>query len=110
MVRLAKATNDSMTGTSMSTPTTVARAAPDSSPKRLIATATASSKKLDVPISAAGKDVIGLGAGEPDFDTPWHIREAGMVFLAIGALITPLNFLLIYTEFLDPRDVSQDLV
>jgi len=25
---------------------------------------------------AAGKDVIGLGAGEPDFDTPDHIKEA----------------------------------
>ena len=27
---------------------------------------------------AAGKDVIGLGAGEPDFDTPDHIKEAGI--------------------------------
>ncbi|MET0094178.1 MAG: aminotransferase class I/II-fold pyridoxal phosphate-dependent enzyme, partial [Sedimenticola sp.] len=25
---------------------------------------------------AAGKDVIGLGAGEPDFDTPDHIKNA----------------------------------
>ncbi|OQX44493.1 MAG: aspartate aminotransferase, partial [Candidatus Sedimenticola endophacoides] len=25
---------------------------------------------------AAGKDVIGLGAGEPDFDTPEHIKAA----------------------------------
>ncbi len=25
---------------------------------------------------AAGKDVIGLGAGEPDFDTPDHIKDA----------------------------------
>jgi aspartate aminotransferase len=23
---------------------------------------------------AAGKDIIGLGAGEPDFDTPEHIK------------------------------------
>jgi aspartate aminotransferase len=30
---------------------------------------------------AAGKDVIGLGAGEPDFDTPDHIKAA-----AIGAI------------------------
>ena len=30
---------------------------------------------------AAGRDVIGLGAGEPDFDTPEHIKEA-----AIGAI------------------------
>lgn len=27
-------------------------------------------------LKAAGKDVIGLGAGEPDFDTPGHIIEA----------------------------------
>jgi aspartate aminotransferase len=27
-------------------------------------------------LKAEGKDVIGLGAGEPDFDTPVHIREA----------------------------------
>ena len=53
-VRLAKATSESITGTSMRTPTTVASAAPDESPKRLIATATASSKKFEVPIIAAG--------------------------------------------------------
>ncbi len=28
-------------------------------------------------LKAAGRDVIGLGAGEPDFDTPENIREAG---------------------------------
>ncbi len=28
-------------------------------------------------LKAAGRDVIGLSAGEPDFDTPEHIREAG---------------------------------
>ena len=27
---------------------------------------------------AAGKDIIGLGAGEPDFDTPDHIKAAGI--------------------------------
>ncbi|NHB75210.1 pyridoxal phosphate-dependent aminotransferase [Rhodobacter calidifons] len=27
-------------------------------------------------LKAEGRDVIGLGAGEPDFDTPEHIREA----------------------------------
>ncbi len=27
---------------------------------------------------AAGKDIIGLGAGEPDFDTPEHIKEAAI--------------------------------
>ena len=27
---------------------------------------------------AAGRDIIGLGAGEPDFDTPNHIKEAAI--------------------------------
>ncbi|MEM8981011.1 MAG: pyridoxal phosphate-dependent aminotransferase [Pseudomonadota bacterium] len=29
-------------------------------------------------LKAAGHDVIGLGAGEPDFDTPDHIKAAGI--------------------------------
>ena len=29
-------------------------------------------------LRAAGQDVIGLGAGEPDFDTPEHIKEAAV--------------------------------
>ncbi|MFC4347405.1 pyridoxal phosphate-dependent aminotransferase [Kordiimonas lipolytica] len=29
-------------------------------------------------LKAAGRDVIGLGAGEPDFDTPDHIKEAAI--------------------------------
>jgi aspartate aminotransferase len=29
-------------------------------------------------LKAEGKDVIGLGAGEPDFDTPSHIAQAGI--------------------------------
>jgi aspartate aminotransferase len=33
---------------------------------------------------AAGKDVIGLGAGEPDFDTPEHIKQAAIAALAAG--------------------------
>ena len=27
------------------------------------------------------KDAISLGVGEPDFDTPWHIREEGIYSL-----------------------------
>ncbi len=26
-------------------------------------------------------DAISLGVGEPDFDTPWHIRDAGIYSL-----------------------------
>ena len=29
-------------------------------------------------LRAAGKDVIGLGAGEPDFDTPNNIKNAAI--------------------------------
>ena len=29
-------------------------------------------------------DVISLGVGEPDFDTPWHIRESGIAALRGG--------------------------
>ena len=47
-------TTDSITGSSTGTPTTVASAAPEFSPNRLIAAATASSKKLLALMSAAG--------------------------------------------------------
>ncbi|MDH3281762.1 MAG: pyridoxal phosphate-dependent aminotransferase [Gammaproteobacteria bacterium] len=36
-------------------------------------------------LRAAGHDVIGLGAGEPDFDTPQHIKEAGIKAIKAGA-------------------------
>jgi aspartate aminotransferase len=35
-------------------------------------------------LRAAGKDVIGLGAGEPDFDTPDHIKEAAIEAIRNG--------------------------
>ncbi len=35
-------------------------------------------------LKAEGKDVIGLGAGEPDFDTPVHIAEAGIAAIRGG--------------------------
>ena len=35
-------------------------------------------------LKAAGKDVIGLGAGEPDFDTPQNIKEAAIAAIAAG--------------------------
>ena len=33
---------------------------------------------------AAGKDIIGLGAGEPDFDTPEHIKSAAITAINNG--------------------------
>ncbi len=41
---------------------------------------TAKAKEL----KAAGKDIIGLGAGEPDFDTPDHIKDAAKAAMDAG--------------------------
>lgn len=35
-------------------------------------------------LRAEGKDVIGLGAGEPDFDTPQHIKQAAITAIDNG--------------------------
>ena len=35
-------------------------------------------------LRAAGKDIISLGAGEPDFDTPPHIKQAAIAALEQG--------------------------
>jgi len=35
-------------------------------------------------LKAAGRDVIGLGAGEPDFDTPENIKEAAIAAIRRG--------------------------
>ncbi|MCW8982578.1 MAG: pyridoxal phosphate-dependent aminotransferase [Gammaproteobacteria bacterium] len=35
-------------------------------------------------LRAAGKDIIGLGAGEPDFDTPDNIKQAGIKAIESG--------------------------
>ena len=36
-------------------------------------------------LRAAGQDIIGLGAGEPDFDTPEHIKQAAIRAIESGA-------------------------
>ena len=36
-------------------------------------------------LRAAGQDIIGLGAGEPDFDTPAHIKQAAIRAIEAGA-------------------------
>ncbi len=35
-------------------------------------------------LRAAGQDIIGLGAGEPDFDTPQHIKDAATAAIKNG--------------------------
>ncbi|WP_321829150.1 pyridoxal phosphate-dependent aminotransferase [Thalassovita sp.] len=39
---------------------------------------------LAAELKAQGRDVIGLSAGEPDFDTPEHIRAAGIAAINEG--------------------------
>ena len=35
-------------------------------------------------MKAAGHDVVGFGAGEPDFDTPSHIKQAAINAILAG--------------------------
>jgi aspartate aminotransferase len=35
-------------------------------------------------LKAEGRDIIGLGAGEPDFDTPQHIKDAAIAAINAG--------------------------
>lgn len=39
---------------------------------------------LAAQLKASGRDIIGLGAGEPDFDTPDHIKQAGIEAIQKG--------------------------
>ena len=45
--------------------------------KRIKPSATLAVTAKAAELKAAGKDIIGLGAGEPDFDTPDFIKKAG---------------------------------
>ena len=42
--------------------------------------------------------VISLGVGEPDFKTPWSIREAGIYSLEKGRTWYTANACLLYTS------------
>ncbi|HNP66187.1 MAG TPA: aminotransferase class I/II-fold pyridoxal phosphate-dependent enzyme, partial [Woeseiaceae bacterium] len=47
---------------------------------------------LATELKAAGRDIISLGAGEPDFDTPEHIKEAAERAIRDGATqYTPID-------------------
>lgn len=47
---------------------------------------------LAAELRAAGRDIIGLGAGEPDFDTPQAIKDAAIAAIAGGATkYTPVS-------------------
>ena len=46
-------------------------------------------------------DVISLGVGEPDFDTPWHIRDEGIYSLEKGRTF--------YTSNSGLKDLKQEV-
>jgi aspartate aminotransferase len=47
---------------------------------------------LATELRAAGRDIISLGAGEPDFDTPQHIKEAAIEAINAGKTkYTPID-------------------
>src|SRR3977135_999363 len=54
------------------------------SPKRLQPSATIAVTDKARALKAAGRDVIGLGAGEPDFDTPENIKRAAHKAIEAG--------------------------
>ena len=43
-------------------------------------------------MKAAGEDVVGFGVGEPDFVTPWPIREAGIFAIEKGFTMYTSNW------------------
>ena len=71
------ATKDNIIGTSTSTPTTVASAAPECKPNNEIATATASSKKFDVPIKQAGPENTAGLSSDSGTSVALHKQEGG---------------------------------
>lgn len=52
--------------------------------KRVKPSATIAVSMKAAELKRAGKDVIGLGAGEPDFDTPEHIKAAAIAAIQQG--------------------------
>ena len=52
--------------------------------QRVKPSATMAVTALAAKLRAEGRDVIGLGAGEPDFDTPDHIKAAAIAAIQAG--------------------------
>ena len=53
---------------------------------------TSAALALAVELRAAGRDIISLGAGEPDFDTPQAIKDAAIAAITAGATkYTPVS-------------------
>ncbi|MGI8740664.1 MAG: pyridoxal phosphate-dependent aminotransferase [Gammaproteobacteria bacterium] len=52
--------------------------------RRIKPSATLAVTALANQLKALGRDVVGLGAGEPDFDTPEHIKQAAIEAMRAG--------------------------
>jgi aspartate aminotransferase len=52
--------------------------------ERIAPSPTIAASQMARDLKAEGRDVIGLGAGEPDFDTPDHIKEAAIAAIRRG--------------------------
>jgi len=52
--------------------------------KRVKPSPTMAVTALAASLRAQGRDIIGLGAGEPDFDTPQHIKDAAIAAINAG--------------------------
>lgn len=50
----------------------------------VLPSATIAMTRMAAELRRQGKDIIGLSQGEPDFDTPVHIRNAAMVAIEAG--------------------------
>jgi len=61
-----------------------ATGAPDNAISQKVATLPPSGIRKFFDLLSSIEDVISLGIGEPDFVTPWHIREAGIYSLEKG--------------------------
>ena len=48
-------------------------------------------KYFDIVSEMNDPDVISLGVGEPDFETPWHIRDEGIYSLEKGRTFYTAN-------------------
>jgi aspartate aminotransferase len=51
---------------------------------RVMPSATSAVLGLAAELREAGRNIVSLGAGEPDFDTPEHIKEAGIAAINAG--------------------------
>ncbi len=59
-------------------------------------------KFFDIVVEMNDPEVISLGVGEPDFDTPWHIRDEGIYSLEKGRTF--------YTSNSGLKELRQEIV